>query len=496
MPSPSTIVVGGGVAGVCAVQELVQLLESEASTLPEVPPISFICGKGGFVKVAENVNAIGEVAESFTVTSKPAGNVFPTDWVQVIQEDVVSWDPTARTIRLSNATALPFDKLIIATGARPVTVFDSEHVITLRDLDTIENLKHRLPTTRRVLLVGNGGIASELAYELKNVEIVWAVRHPSIGATYFDKQAATFFQSRLHAGRPDSTTKLDPRKRYTVENNNHDNGNGDGPSTSAGCALGPHWLGALDQGSVSDYKARKVHVIPEVEIDAVFETIPSEGYTSNLPSTFAREPSNVPWKVNARLSNGETLGADLIILGLGVTPNTDVWLKGTPQLRAASDGGLLVDSHMQTSIPGVYAVGDVCTPGAFTSTHWSHLRLWTQARIMGTYVARVIVLGDIEPDICFDLFTHVTSFFGYDVILLGDFAGEKLETPYDAHVRCSPDDEYIKVLVKNDRVHGAVLIGDVTLAETFQNLILNQTDIRAVEDDLLNPLFDLEDYYD
>ena len=71
-----------------------------------------------------------------------------------------------------------------------------------------------------------------------------------------------------------------------------------------------------------------------------------------------------------------------------------------------------------------------------------------------------------------------------------------METPYDAHVRCLPEHEYIKVLVKNNQVHGAVLIGEVDLAETIENLILNQTDVSAIEDDLLNPHFDLEDYYD
>uniref|UniRef100_A0A914QMT9 Uncharacterized protein n=1 Tax=Panagrolaimus davidi TaxID=227884 RepID=A0A914QMT9_9BILA len=152
---------------------------------------------------------------------------------------------------------------------------------------------------------------------------------------------------------------------------------------------------------------------------------------------------------------------------------------------------------METSIQDVFCAGDICTAKGFQSNHWSQMRLWTQARSMGIYCARSMFFGnDISPDICFEIFTHNTSFYGFNVVFLGDFAGEHLETPYDADVRCSPEREYIKVLTKDNRVHGVVLVGETDLAETFENLILDQTDVSAIIDDLLNPHFDIEDYYD
>ena len=54
--------------------------------------------------------------------------------------------------------------------------------------------------------------------------------------------------------------------------------------------------------------------------------------------------------------------------------------------------------------------------------------------------------------------------------------------------------EYVKVIVQNGRVIGAVLIGETGLEETFENLILNQMDISQF--DLLDPRVDLEDYFD
>jgi len=81
--------------------------------------------------------------------------------------------------------------------------------------------------------------------------------------------------------------------------------------------------------------------------------------------------------------------------------------------------------------------------------------------------------------------------------LLGRFNGqlcdrEKLE----ALIRCKKKEEYVKILLLDGRVQGAVLIGETDLEETFENLILNQIDVSAIKDDLLNPTVDIEDYFD
>lgn len=58
------------------------------------------------------------------------------------------------------------------------------------------------------------------------------------------------------------------------------------------------------------------------------------------------------------------------------------------------------------------------------------------------------------------------------------------------------DQEYIKYVLVNGRVQGAILIGDTGLEETTENLILNQIDVSSYGDDLLNPDIDVEDYFD
>jgi len=50
-------------------------------------------------------------------------------------------------------------------------VAHSPHVVVLRDQGTVEALAHRLSGKRRVVLVGNGGIALEVAHALSGVEV-------------------------------------------------------------------------------------------------------------------------------------------------------------------------------------------------------------------------------------------------------------------------------------------------------------------------------------
>lgn len=63
-------------------------------------------------------------------------------------------------------------------------------------------------------------------------------------------------------------------------------------------------------------------------------------------------------------------------------------------------------------------------------------------------------------------------------------------------LRCTKGREYVKVVLQRGRMVGAVLIGETDLEETFENLMLNQMDLSAYGEDLLDPRVDIEDYFD
>lgn len=167
---------------------------------------------------------------------------------------------------------------------------------------------------------------------------------------------------------------------------------------------------------------------------------------------------------------------------------------------------------------------------------------------MGSYAAQC--MADVEEDYGLDqhlhIFAHITRFFGFKVVLLGQYnaqgLGEGLEnvvkktvllpdtvnneandindscdgqrkrrkvwqedvptTPgrssseYEIWSRVAPNKHFIKLVVRRGRIIGAMLIGDTDMEEVFENLILNQLDVSALGPALLDPDIDLADYFD
>lgn len=60
----------------------------------------------------------------------------------------------------------------------------------------------------------------------------------------------------------------------------------------------------------------------------------------------------------AVLDNGTRLQCDLVVVGIGARPNTDIF-KGQVDLVDGPPGGIKVDSKLQTSDANIYAIGDV-----------------------------------------------------------------------------------------------------------------------------------------
>lgn len=81
-------------------------------------------------------------------------------------------------------------------------------------------------------------------------------------------------------------------------------------------------------------------------------------------------------------------------------------------------------------------------------------------------------------------------------MVLGKYNAQGLGLDHELMLRCTKGQEYVKVVMQNGRMMGAVLIGETDLEETFENLILNQMDLSAYGEDLLNPDIDIEDYFD
>lgn len=84
------------------------------------------------------------------------------------------------------------------------------------------------------------------------------------------------------------------------------------------------------------------------------------------------------------LAGGETVEADLVVVGIGAVPNTEL----AAVAGLSIENGIAVDATLQTSDPDIYAAGDCCS---FPLCHYGDRRIrleaWRNAQDQGTLVA-------------------------------------------------------------------------------------------------------------
>lgn len=89
------------------------------------------------------------------------------------------------------------------------------------------------------------------------------------------------------------------------------------------------------------------------------------------------------------LDNGDELETDIVIAGIGSQPETI--LAETAGLVVAN--GIVVDAHMQTSVPDIFAAGDCCSfPLYGDPAHMTRLESWQAAGEQGELAGRNMVL--------------------------------------------------------------------------------------------------------
>jgi 3-phenylpropionate/trans-cinnamate dioxygenase ferredoxin reductase subunit len=84
------------------------------------------------------------------------------------------------------------------------------------------------------------------------------------------------------------------------------------------------------------------------------------------------------------LDNGQVIGADVVVVGVGATPNLEL----AASAGLAEDGGVPVDTHLRTRDPNIWAAGDI----ALADNAWAGRPLrvehWANAKNQGAFAGR------------------------------------------------------------------------------------------------------------
>ncbi|MGZ4786779.1 MAG: NAD(P)/FAD-dependent oxidoreductase [Acidimicrobiales bacterium] len=131
------------------------------------------------------------------------------------------------------------------------------------------------------------------------------------------------------------------------------------------------------------------------ELGMVFAELHREHGVDLRLSTGVRELTGGGGLVTGVVTDaGQTLPADLVVVGVGIRPNTGL----ATAAGLAVDDGIVVDSALRTSEPDVFAAGDVAS--AFHPLLRRHLRVehWANALNAGPAAARSMLGQDVEYD--------------------------------------------------------------------------------------------------
>jgi nitrite reductase (NADH) large subunit len=182
-----------------------------------------------------------------------------------------------------------------------------------------------------------------------------------------------------------------------------------------------------------------------------------------------------PRATAVQMRSGDERRADLLVAATGLRPNIE-FLSGS---GIQTDFGILVNEHQQTNQPDVYAAGDVAeTADRLTGECYVHA-IFPNAVAQGQIVAHNLLGWDSTYEGADNM--NSLKHLGLPIMAVGHMDGEEL--------RWRRGDVLRKVYVKDGRVAGFRLTGDVSSAGIYRSLMNRKEDVSAFQDRLLAPGF-------
>ncbi|MBI5745996.1 MAG: NAD(P)/FAD-dependent oxidoreductase [Nitrospirae bacterium] len=172
-------------------------------------------------------------------------------------------------------------------------------------------------------------------------------------------------------------------------------------------------------------------------------------------------------------SDGGIYDADLVVIAAGIRPNIEFARRSGIKVNK----GILVNDHMETSVKDIYSVGE-CAEHR-DRTYGLVAPIMEQAK-----VAAGAICGSGGASYEGSIPASILKVMGISLMSIGDFSDQSADIEEIVYKDESAS-VYKKVLVRKDRVTGAILLGDVNDGPRILRLVKEGIDVSSMRTRIL-----------
>ena len=206
-----------------------------------------------------------------------------------------------------------------------------------------------------------------------------------------------------------------------------------------------------------DVKERGIQIYFDNEVSTVFED-------ANDPNTLA-----------LTLKTGKTIYGNAVVYAIGTIPNIEIARGAKLDCRR----GVSVNQHLQTSDPSIFALGEIAEFNNF-------LYGITSAAEQQADVAVKYILGDLSSIYRGSVLMNILKFEDLDLCSVGTVQFSEKDASYEEVIFMDMNRRYYKrCIIKDDRLIGAVLMGDKSDFAEFKTLIEDEIELADKREEIL-----------
>lgn len=176
-------------------------------------------------------------------------------------------------------------------------------------------------------------------------------------------------------------------------------------------------------------------------------------------------------KNKAVLKSGTGIDFDILVIAVGVRPNIAL----AKDAGIECDRGIRTNEFCKTSDPDVYAAGDCTASMDITCGEMRVLALLPNAYMQGECAGIHIAGGDKPYDKAIPM--NSIGFFDLHMVTAGSYCGDGL--------MIENEENYKKLFVKDGRLIGYIIVGDVKRAGIYTSLIRERTDLSTIDFEII-----------